>query len=344
MELQRLLTRGVFVVCAGIGVIAAVACSSSPSTASSDPGAACDAFFDALNGTNQRCGGFGIPSEYKARFHTECVTTLAYPGEGITAQSLSDCAGVYGGAACRGSNGGLALTCTGKNGSLADGSACNGASQCKSGACEISASSDGGVQTVSYCGTCVPTIPNGQSCATSGTRCTSTASCVKGICVGYNTVDVGGDCLGSSVCKAGLACETQKCVALGGLGAACTSTAGCQDAFVCSAKVCAKPIALQGDCSQAADGCSVGTYCDVSTKKCVGISVAKPGQPCGFLTNGISVCAVGTCNLDPQKTTGTCPAIIPDGQACTPSDKTKVCDFDAHCTNSVCVLTNPACK
>ncbi len=330
MKLQRWLTRRVFVACAGMGVVAAVACGTSPST---DPaGMACDALVDSSNAVAVRCGGRSIPAEYKSRFRTYCVAWLGYPGQGITPQSLSDCAAVYGASDCHGSQGAQCW----KSGSLADGSACNATSQCKSGWCEIPSTAD-------HCGTCVPTVPNGQSCATPGTRCMQASSCTKGICVGYNTVDAGGDCSNSAdVCKRGLGCEAQKCIALEGLGSACTSTASCQDGLVCSAKVCAKPLALQADCSQAMDGCAVGNECDVTTKKCVSTSFVKPGQPCGFLTTGMAVCFIGQCQLDSQKTTGTCPAVIPDGQRCGSSDH---CDYGSRCTNNlVCVLSDTVCN
>jgi hypothetical protein len=62
---------------------------------------------------------------------------------------------------------------------------------------------------------------------------------------------------------------------------------------------------------------------------CVAPSV-DPGGACG--SNG-KVCLYGTCSKS-----GTCPAIVPDGQPC-PVDDTKTCDVLAECDRSgVCAI------
>ena len=327
-------------------IFVSVACSSSDGGGTgSDVGAACDAYFDKVVSGQYSCLGVTFPADVtasqRARFRTECIAGLGYPGQGITAATLSACASVYGSASCRGSTG-AGAACGAVTGSLADGAACNSASQCKSGFCNQSASGADGGAAPSGCGVCAPSVAVGQSCAT-GT-CTVGAECVGGTCIATGSVAVGGACNSAVDCQTGLTCSAQKCAALSASGGACSTSAGCQTGLVCDKNVCGTPIAIGGDCSATSPSCATGAVCDYAgTKKCLAIAFAKPGAPCGLTSSGYALCAVGSCN-SAGGAAGTCPDIIADGQACDGTDKTKTCDSLARCSGGVCVLGQSVCK
>lgn len=351
---------------ASLGVAAVIACSSSSTVGApgsdsgptpADPGAACDAIYDALNTLYGTCG-LTLPADVvaadKTRFHDSCVTGLKYPGDGVTADTLNGCAAALKSSSCRGSNP-ASDSCAAKTGTLADGTACNSDSQCVSGYCKYAAPvSDGGATP--DCGTCSPSVALGKACQTTD-HCVIGSLCVGSTCVAFGTVDVGGDCAASGTadtraCKSGLVCNSQskKCTALAGAGVACAASSDCQLGLACINKVCATELTAGMACAATAtgDGCAPGLICDVlGTKKCTAITFGHPGDPCGFLANGVTACAQGTCNITDLKTfRGTCPQITPDGQPCTATDKTKTCDYGASCdlNTNVCTAAKPVCK
>ena len=102
---------------------------------------------------------------------------------------------------------------------------------------------------------------------------------------------------------------------------------------------------MGADCTTAPFSCAIGLACDVHTKKCASVGYATSGAPCGFLPTGPTICTPGDCNVtDVVNLTGKCPAVIPDGQACSLGDKSKTCDEFATCDNMVCTLAKPVCK
>ncbi len=325
-----------------------VACSSSggsnpPIVIPADPNAACDAYFDALFTNAESCAGISVPTDITAdersRFRTLCTQALAYPGQGVSAKTLQDCVAAAG-TQCRGAN--AFASCSAKTGTLPDGAACNSGAQCKGGACSTTtAAVDGGTTTT--CGTCQKGIAVGQACGGTNTiSCIVGSSCTGNVCVTDGSVDVGGTCTTAITCKVGLACASGKCAALGAHGAKCVANGECQDGLVCLNKACAAGIPLGNDCSVAPTGCLQGV-CDPSSKKCATLTLAKPGDPCGVVNKSLVGCAKGACNFVPNTLGGTCPAVVPDGQAC-PVDATKTCDFLSACVNGVCTFGTPVCK
>jgi hypothetical protein len=342
---MRVVAKSIITGFVAVGVTWVAACggSSSNNGTTGDIGAACDAYFDSLIGSALKCYGTTLPpdqaAEQKSRFHTLCVNSASFPGESLNAQALSDCVKAAGAPTCRGSN---ALNVCGSGpGTLPDGAACNTSTQCKGGVCVIVSSADAG--TSSNCGKCSTGVAVGGACNTMGNSCITGASCIKNVCVARGSVAVSGDCNTTSDCKPSLACVTQKCVALGGSGAKCQSSQDCQDGLVCTMSSCTQGITTGGDCSMAPTSCLTG-LCDPQTKKCIGFSAAAPGAACGYVNGAAVGCAIGSCNIAPMTTQGTCPTVIPDGQACSASDKTKVCDYFATCDNGVCTLNDTVCK
>ena len=326
------------------GISWVVACGGSTgNNTTGDIGAACDAYFDSLVGSAQKCYGVTLPAdqatEQKSRFHTLCIDSAGFPGESVNAQKLTDCVKAAGAPTCRGSNG--LNSCQFGSGTLPDGSVCNTATQCKGGVCVIAASNDGGTSTT--CGKCSTGVPLGGACNITGNSCVTGASCVKNVCVARGSVDLAGDCDATSECKTSLACVSNKCVALGGSGTKCQSSQDCQDTLVCVQQACAASIAVGGDCSMSPTACLNG-ICDPQSKKCSGFIAASPGAACGFVNGAAIGCAIGSCNIAPMTVQGTCPTVIPDGQACSSSDKTKMCNYFANCDGGVCTLHTTVCK
>jgi len=337
-------------VLSGVSVIGAlVACSSSgggtgpavPTPA--DPNATCDSYFDVLFTTPVTCAGLDVPTailaDEKSRFRTLCTQALSYPGEGITANTLRDCIAASG-SQCRGTTG--LAACLAQKGTLADGAACNSANQCLNGGCSTTTTVNDAGATSTTCGTCNKAVAVGGACSPAGV-CLVGAECVNSLCVADASVDVGGSCISAISCKPNLSCNGGKCAALGAHNDKCVGSADCKDTLVCLNGACAAGIPLGGDCTKAPFGCAQGV-CEGMTKKCTTLSLVKPGDACGFINNGVVGCAKGNCNLVPNTAAGTCPAVIPDGQACTPGDKTKTCDFLAACLNGTCTLGSTICK
>lgn len=345
MHRRSLYTHLVVASILGAAVALVAACGGSSSNSSSDPGSACDAYFDALSSATAKCDGVSLPADLaaaqKARFHTLCVQQLGLNGSGLGTQTLNDCASAFGAVTCHGANPAIS-SCAAKTGTLADGSTCNSGTQCKGGLCTKTASvGDGGV-TIPTCGTCSTGIAVGASCANGG-NCMPGSACTSNVCVADGTVDVGGDCGNNSVvCKSGLACSASKCTLLAAENGPCNGTQSCQDGLVCVKNVCTKGLVTGADCSTATSSC-LSSVCDPTTKKCAQVTLAHAGEPCGFVNGTVVACAQGSCNTTMQ-TTGTCPKVLADGAACSFQDRTTTCDFFSNCTNGVCTFGETVCK
>lgn len=282
------------------------------------------------------------PAEAKARERSMCIAQANLPGAEPTARGLLDCASKWAKAGCHGTNVDVALACY-PAGTLAVGAACNSPSQCQSGYCAT---------TTGICGTCAASSGVGGGCA-NGAQCAPGLTCMQDKCVPLGSVDVGGACgSGGGMCKNGLVCDlsgpTMTCMTLGTAGTPCKTPFACVDGLACIAQKCATPLATGADCSTEPLGCpdTAGAHCDSVTKKCIATPpAAKAGQPCGVQPSGYVSCRVGACNItDTVAMTGTCPAIIPDGQTCSGIDITKTCDILASCRDAVCTSAVPVCK
>ncbi len=199
------------------------------------------------------------------------------------------------------------------------------------------------------CGVCVDQIPLGQACGTYPSQCNagcqplpvpcagnancsppSGASCISGpepgggssfTCVARPPALAAGAPCNTGACQQcgpGLTCnvQTSLCTPLEGPGGDCASGGDCGGGLVCDATGhCGKPLAVGAAC----DGgvlCAAQALCDTLTNVCTAVTFAAPGGACDNPWGG---CISGSCTMStpPGGTaTGTCPAVIPDGQPC----------------------------
>jgi hypothetical protein len=316
---------------------------------------ACDKYFNAA--FSDRCSSGSVSSERRGqiqtRFRDVCKKGLAAPGTGLTADYLDKCGNALAAQSCGANE--TPKECAVPVGTLADGSACSDSSQCKTSYCKKSSTSSGdagsSTQTAD-CGMCAATVPEGGDCSNGG-RCVTDTSCKSSespggggtsICAKDVENDIGGACdFASQRCKSNLTCdlETQKCVALGAAGAECFTSSDCQQPDLgCAAKVCKARVGEGAACTSTGE-CQTQLGCNPATKTCGKSPTAKSGAPCDSFT----VCDTGRCNADMETGKGTCPTLIPDGQACTADSRTAVCDEFAECTDGICKVEDPAvCK
>jgi hypothetical protein len=326
----------------------------SSSTASADE--ACDNYFNAVY--SDRCKSGSVSQERRGqiqgRFRDLCKKGLGANGSGITADFLDKCGSALSALPCGANE--TPAQCKTPAGTLAEGGACSDSSQCKSSFCKKGSTTtpvDGGASTqTSDCGVCAATVAEGGACEANGTvRCATDTTCVTtagstGTCVKLAESDIGGACGTSGTkCKSGIICDfkTLKCIARGIAGATCTSSNDCQQPdLACVAKVCKARVGEGAACTSTAE-CQTQLGCNPTSKTCGKRPTAKAGAPCDSFT----VCDSGSCNATAGSPTGagTCPTIIPDGQACKSDTRDAVCDEFANCKDGICKVEDPAvCK
>lgn len=319
-----------------------VACSSVAENNNTIDGA-CSTYASAFRRYANKCGSEeGLTSDTRwaameARMKLACQSSLALPGTGIQPSQVASCANALADASCNAKTSDIPA-CDFPPGSLADGAACTDSSQCKSEACVKTASSSGSTPS---CGTCQARIPVGGACTTED-RCVDNAMCdfTTKKCIALVKNGAGGSCdsaKGES-CQTGLYCDytTNVCKTRAAAGQACSSTSPCDSGLTCdsTSKTCYQPtVATEGQACGASTKARCGSdlACDAMTAKCVKINWVAPGGDCGA---PYSTCLHGSCS----STTKKCPALIPDGGACTSDRSTGVCDDFASCIDGKCQL------
>lgn len=252
-------------------------------------------------------GSFGGLVDAKtcvARYKLWFIDQLTAPGTGWTPPAFTDCANRVASGTCAEWYAGQ--SCNQRPGTLPPNQPCNHDSQCATFACLVQGD---------VCGRCTQQAPTGGTCATSDT-CRGDNVCVSGICVGYGAL--GDACGGTQPCGFGLACR----------GGACAKADG------------------NTPCTLSAQDCQVGFFCSsLSSSTCQRDQHGPPGSTCGFVNGDTSIwrdCFVGTCVLQSQQMTSTCPKLAADGAAC---DVDTLCTFPAACVGKVCKLPHAAtCK
>ncbi|MGH7285998.1 MAG: hypothetical protein ACRELY_31140 [Polyangiaceae bacterium] len=334
---------------------------------------ACQSYGNALIAYQQRCGGNIDPSrqsEIAARYAQLCTGVLSLPGIPDLSAQLGTCASNLPNASCNESVDQVDGCDIETNGTLADGATCSISEQCQSGTCTLSGGASSGDAGSPLCGTCSPAIPDGADC--------SNGNCVSGdVCNFNNSGDggfsavcekkpapggIGATCAQSSACTAPNHCEFAEgtesgtCTAPVASGGACTQSGECASGLVCTGqttRTCGPPVAEGGACT--GSDCASGLACDFSSLKCVKIRFAAAGAGCDENTVR---CSQGNCVIQEQpgggtgggtgtgSLSGTCPTIVPDGQACSgsSSSSSSQCDDFANCYNGTCVLVPAACK
>ena len=343
-------------------ILAACSSSSSGGSAAAD---ACTDYANAIIGYEAKCEGIvdsSKTSDLSARYVTQCKSILALNGIGSLGSALSSCASALNGASCSTSFDQIdACQLDSQVGTLATGSPCFTDYQCSSGSCPRTASTDGGAD--SDCGTCAAAIPDGGDCTNGscvqGDECdgefgsdgTLTYTCKPKTAPG----DLGATCNSTGDCKAPNHCtfgssDTGTCSAPVASGGACESSEDCSTGLICiegassgtgeGGNTCGAPKQV-GDACTGYD-CDIGLTCDTaSTNKCVKVTFAAAGASCDGST---VLCSVGGCPVTSSDTTGTCPTVIADGQACDSSDDSTTCDSYAECVNGKCTLTATTCN
>ena len=165
--------------------------------------------------------------------------------------------------------------CAASPGSLADGAPCAANAQCQSTWCARAAGSS--------CGTCGPPPKAGDPCKL------------------------------VSQCGSGLTCvaATGTCTPHAALGTSCAS-APCDDGLACAAGICQATVATMNAPCSTAVGCDsyAGLSCNGASGTCQTLTLAAPGQACGFVENQYQGCKAGACSR------GSCVGDAPLGGAC----------------------------
>jgi len=260
--------------------------------------AACTAWATARCNKSDQCNKMVIVTQSLTvarcieRRKIACLGMAAAPGSGFSAAAVEACAkGIALETCIQASHGPHPKECT-QTGSLDEGAPCGFGEQCKSGNCTLAGGAD-----CQKCGK--PFLPLGATC--SGFECEPGLQCVSSKCV--RASDTGGPCSVDQPCWIGARCVGSTCVANVSKGASC-------DTLACDSNQLLK--------------------CDPTTKTCVDVTFAKPGEACG--TNPCN--GDGTCKMDDAGTTGICIARVADGAACDSS--TGSCFPAAACIAGKC--------
>jgi hypothetical protein len=331
-------------------------------------GTSCGNYYDAITAYYSRCEPkLGSASLYygdRARFVTHCTAVLAAPGvsSAMFDSALDACAGRMLSPIACGDTPGRNTACTTPAGSYTTGTACGEDAQCASGYCKragpLTTGSEDTTTPTFGCGVCTEPIAIGRPCVPVDDRCVVGTSCLwssetgRGTC-GTPVFGLAGDPCNTDdkTCDDGFKCDaaTMTCIAYGAAGAECKNDLDCQYPLVCTGNDSSgtpRTCGTGGDVGAAClpglfeDECKTGLLCDTTSKTCIALKYAGPGEPCDSET---MFCTKGWCYGDDA--VGTCPTMIQDGAPCDPNAKDAQCDTFAHCVNGRCQVFDPSsCK
>lgn len=271
-----------------------------------DAAEACDRHARAACDRLLRCD----PVSFKIRFQSmaDCVarTTRICPlgkglvGLALTAPRLTQCADALVALDCVAPEDD-AVACRPIAGALPRGAACGDNSQCQSSLCQ---------KTPSGCGACVDRVGVGAPCTNNcqqGLICDRNKTCLKPATMGQT-------CSDSLPCRADLECVSSACVrpTIVGAGSACGNGKRCDE--------------------------TQELYCSIATSQCARQSLRKAGQSCDFIFHAFCD-ATSYCELDLGSLSGTCIAVVKDGDACTNDVQ---CPELSACRGGVCAPKDPA--
>jgi hypothetical protein len=256
--------------------------------------------------------GFASVADCAAYYVPGCNASLAALHTGNTVALVQQCGDQLAGMSCTDlMQGASAPACLPQGGTISNGEACSSSWQCASGRCSV--------QSIDSCGTCVPAVPLGQTCALDGL--------------------LGSDCADNLVCAVTtVGGTTPVCAKSVALGAACADTAVCPANAYCDAatRACKQLPSIGKTCDPSlifyCDPAKAGAFCDSVTSLCEAASVAKTGEACGWVSDSYAQCS-GLCDTEGDAGVGTCSPFVSEGQPCTASD---VCIPGASCTAGVC--------
>jgi hypothetical protein len=259
-------------------------------------------------------------------FQSYCEALLTLPGTEPNATSdLETCARSLNCTTLASTGAGPAACDAFSVGTLGAGASCVSSTQCQSSGCTYtSQTSPSGISGSWGCGTCDAPIAVGQPCGSmtqTNADCVPPAECIFGS-------GTSGTCEVPDAGGADAALPPGETIV--GMGASCTpnnSGGPTIDGGIPTLMLCQTPL----------------TCGPQST--CVPVTYAAAGQPCN---DNATQCAVGGCNMtgpiptDGGSGTGTCPTVIPNGQACDPTSSTAVCQNFSSCIDGTCQTINVA--
>lgn len=241
-----------------------------------------------------------------------CMNAFAAPSSAKTAQKTADCTAAVATWSCGdwlANN--VPPACVAAAGALGNAAPCAFASQCASGFCAVPQNFG--------CGKCAPATKVGDSCASTQV-CAAEATgqyCSQTTLVCTSPVGQGGTCDNVNLlCTGGLSCA----------GLTMTANGTCQPAVTTQGADCMPT-------GQGGAGCDRhhGLVCDGASKKCVAMTFAAAGQPCGVVNNLNVPCAdEGLCLIANGQKAGACVGIAADGAPCD-TDVGPSCAFRSSC-------------
>jgi len=249
------------------------------------------------------------------RSKPSCAKGLAAPSTGATPARYQACATDERSSECSALlSRNTPVSCRPTGGGVAAGSTCGDDWQCQSGFCSV---------------------PAGQNCGACATRKAAGSSCTD-----------------DAECDFGMSCAgavTKVCIAQGAAGSSCDDNHPCASPNVCIGRTatasgtCGPGAPPGGDCRTS--GCDLvqGLFCHPTTQVCQKIGFAKPGEACGFVNNGLTLCTGSICT-PPGQLVGTCAAVADDGAACDDTNGPR-CKPNARCVGGTCQVVDPSvCK
>jgi hypothetical protein len=240
-----------------------------------------------------------------------CLASANAPSSGATPASFQRCGADYAQGTCADLfSHNPPASCRASGGSVPNGGACGDDWQCTSGHCSVPANAT--------CGVCGDRLGAGRQCRVED-DCDFGLRCTDGACVAQGaagaTCDVGHPCSFDNTCRLADGGTTGTCGPFSGAGQPCTALEDC--------------------------GLAQGLVCNPQTKVCQMATSAQAGEQCGFVGGTIVFCAGsgGRCTTPPGGITGTCPALVTPGGACS---TTMPCKAGATCVNALCTSPDPS--
>jgi hypothetical protein len=299
----------------------------------------------------------------RGRYETVCAAVMALPGTGFTASAVATCTAAIQSEGCIAGETDPACSFSGTS---TVGAACVSPAtkdQCGDG-CVLSTQTDAGTFTLR------------PPCALDpfDTGCGAGAACVSpaapqfdggpspNTCIALTVVGPGQGCAAyGDVCNTGTYCwgagtgPMWTCMPSGKAGDACPYEGplpvrgSCAAPLLCSvpddagAGTCQAPGGPGASCLQDSE-CAAGLGCaglptPPPRGTCQMVTFVAAGQTCD---NGSVRCLQGDCILSSPYATGTCPAVIADGQPCQTNGGAP-CDAYATCVKGTCTLGYPMC-
>ncbi len=282
------------------------------------PEQACSDAAAAFCGKSESCAPFFLKVFFTQStpctdfFKTQCLASLKAAHTGATPAAFEQCAREVSAETCTDSlSHNPPASCHAAGGSVTNGGACGDDWQCASGRCSVPQDST--------CGVCADRAGAGSACKVDD-DCQYGSLCANQLCV--MPVPAGMACDANHPCAAPNVCNGATLTAQGTCGAPAAAGQSCANNIRCDL--------------------TKGEFCNPQTTTCQSAAIAQAGEPCGLVAGNIVFCggALFICNgataLNP---TGTCPALVDPGGACSDSAP---CKTGSKCVSGVCKALDPA--